>query len=112
MLSPDALTPYRRLVELAETECALVQAGHYDELGRVQADWAEARGLLPSRPPIGAEPLLRRALALAAQTEADLRSGMTEIQRELGQVGRSRSVGRAYAPAAAAPPQGRIDTAA
>ncbi len=111
MFAPDALTPYRRLVELAETECALVQAGHFDELGRVQADWAEARGLLPRRPPVGAEPLLRRALALAAQTELDLRSGMTEIQRELGQVGQSRTLGRAYAPTSA-PLRGRIDTAA
>ncbi len=112
MHQPDALTPYRRLVELAETECALVQAGHLDELGRVQADWAEARGLLPTRPPVGAEPLLRRAMALTAQTEADLRSGMLLIQRELGDVGRSRTVGRAYAPAPSAPPAARIDTAA
>ncbi|MBJ7470435.1 MAG: hypothetical protein JHD16_04005 [Solirubrobacteraceae bacterium] len=112
MLQLDALTPYRRLVDLAETECALVQAGHFDELGRLQAEWAEARGLLPSKPPIGAEPLLRRALALAAQSEAELRAGMAEIQRELGQVGRSRSVGRAYSPAAGGPVQGRIDTAA
>lgn len=110
MLQPD-LTPYHRLVELAETECALVQAGHFDELGRIQADWAEARGLLPSPPPVAAEPLLRRALALSAQAETELRSGMTEIQRELGQVGKSRTVGRAYAGAPAAP-RASIDTAA
>lgn len=112
MLPPDALTPYRRLVELAETECALVQAGHYDELGTVQAEWAEARGLLPSRPPVEAEPLLRRALALAAQSETELRSGMAELQKELGDVGRSRTVGRAYAPAASAPPASRVNYAA
>ena len=111
-MQQDALTPYRHLVQLAETECALVQAGHLDELDRVQAEWAEARGLLPSRPPRDAAPLLRRALALAAQSERDLARGMTEIQRELGQVGQTRTVGRAYAPAASAPPTSRIDYAA
>lgn len=112
MLQPDQdLAPYRRLVEIAETECALVQAGHYDELGRLQADWAETRGLLRTPPPVTAEPLLRRALALSAQAEAELRAGMDEIQRELGQVGRTRTVGRAYA-GAPAPQRGAIDTAA
>lgn len=110
MLQPD-LAPYQRLVELAETEVALVQAGHFDELGRLQADWAETRGLLRTPPPVAAEPLLRRALALSAQAEADLKAGMAEIQRELGQVGHTRTVGRAYA-GAPTPQRSAIDTAA
>lgn len=108
----DHLAPYRRLVEIAETEIALLQAGHYDEVTRLSAEWAEARGLLPSKPPRDAEPLLRRALALTAQYDAGVRNGMLEIQRELGQVGQSRSLGRAYSPAAADAPVSRIDTAA
>lgn len=112
MLPADHLAPYRRLVEIAETEIALIQAGHYDEAMRLTADWAEARGLLPSKPPREAEPLLRRALALTAQTDQSLKAGMAELQREMGSVGQTRTVGRAYSPSAAAPPASRIDTAA
>ncbi len=92
----DHLTPYRRLVELAETECALLQAGHVDELDALQIEWSTLMADLPPTPPVDAGDLLRRAIALSAQTERDLRTGMTELQREMGEAGRTRAVGRAY----------------
>ncbi|MDO9353735.1 MAG: hypothetical protein Q7T55_08565 [Solirubrobacteraceae bacterium] len=115
----DHLTPYRRLVELAETECALLQAGHLDEVEVLQFEWADLMGTLPAVPPRDAGDLLRRAVALSAQAQQDYRSVMADLQREMGEAGRTRAVGRAYgggsyggsayaAPGAA----GRIDTAA
>jgi hypothetical protein len=115
----DHLTPYRRLVELAETECALLQAGHLDEVEALQGEWAELMGTLPPTPPRDAGDLLRRAIALSAQAQQDFRSAMTDLQREMGEAGRTRAVGRAYGggsyggSAYPAPGSGaRIDTAA
>lgn len=92
----DHLTPYRRLVELAETECALVRAGHIDELEPLGQEWTAVMASLPSTPPRDAAGLLGRALALSAQTEIDLKAGMADLQREMGEAGRTRAVGRAY----------------
>ena len=108
----DPLAAYHRLVELAETECALSQAGHADELTALQVEWADAMDALPAVPLAGAKPLLRRALALSAQAQLALTAGMSELQRELGQAGRSRAVGRAYTPAASGPAASSIDMAA
>lgn len=108
----DHLAAYRRLVELAETECVLAQTGRTDELTALQGEWAQAMLQLPPTPPVDAKPLLRRALALSAQSQHALSAGMTELQRELGQAGRSRAVGRAYSPAAGAPERTSIDLAA
>lgn len=112
MQATDSLAPYRRLVELAETECAIVQAGHMDELAALHAEWDIARRLLPAAPPRAAEPLLRRALTLASQSELGLQAHRVRLQRELGEVDHSRAVGRAYAPASAAGAVRSIDTAA
>lgn len=112
MLTADPLAPYRRLVELAETECALVQAGHLDELNGLQAEWDATRRLLPAVPPRAAGPLLTRALTLASQSELGLQAHRVRLQRELGEVDHSRAVGRAYAPASAAGAVRSIDTAA
>lgn len=112
-MSADALLPYRQLVELAESQCALVQAGHVDELPALQAEWSAIADRLPAAAPAGSGPLLRRASALVAQAEAGLVTFGRELQREMGQVGDSRALGRAYAPAGyGAQRAGSIDTAA
>lgn len=113
MTPPDSLTAYRQLVEIAETQCALVQAGHLDELPTIQAEWDAVASALPAAPPAAAEPLLRRAVALVGQAETGLKAFGADLQRQMGKVGESRAVGRAYAPAGyGAPRAGSIDTAA
>lgn len=97
----DPLAPYLGLVEIAETELALVSAGHWDELSRVHDAWGLALGALPSRPPAAAEPLLRRALALSEQTEQMIVAARDDVLREIDGVGKSRAAGRAYVPAVA-----------
>jgi hypothetical protein len=102
--SSDNLAPYRALVEIAETELAFVAAGHWDELARVHETWGVALAALPARPPAEAEPLLRRALALSAQTEHEIALAREAVLRELDGVGRQRAAGRAYTPAVGVAP--------
>ncbi|MBO9533285.1 MAG: hypothetical protein J7513_09965 [Solirubrobacteraceae bacterium] len=99
----EPLAAYRRLVEVAETELALVTAGHWDELARVHDAWGQALGALPAQPPAEAEPLLRRALALSEQTERSIAAARDDVLRELDGVGHKRAAGQAYRPAPAAP---------
>jgi ABC-type transporter Mla subunit MlaD len=108
----DHLAPYRELVELAQNECAMVQAGHIDELARIQDDWNAVLRTLPANPPADAEALIRHALALTAQTELAIQAGMVQLQQEMGEADRTRTVGRAYSPAAAMATSHRVDTAA
>ena len=118
MMDPAHLAPYYRLVELAETECALLSAGRIDEVDALQLEWSILMGELPATPPPEAADLLRRAIALSAQAERDLRSGMVDLQREMGEAGRTRAVGRAYGGgsygggAYAAPSASRIEASA
>ena len=114
MLVPaaDQLAPYQRLVEVAETELALVTAGHWEELARVHDTWAQALSVLPAQPPREAEPLLRRALALSQQTEQRIAVARDGVLRELNGVGEKRAAGRAYAPAAASAPVGALNLSA
>lgn len=108
----EQLAPYQRLVELAETECALAQAGQFDQLDQLQAEWQELLSSLPRMPPAGAEPSLQRALVLSQQAAAQLIKACAEVQRELGSVEHTRAVGRAYTPPTATPAARSIDTAA
>ena len=62
------LADYQALVDLAECECALVQAGRVDELPELQAEWRSRLAVLEQPPPDGAEPLLRRALSVSEQS--------------------------------------------
>lgn len=85
----------------------------------MQAEWSRLMADLPPNPPADAGDLLRRALALSSQSERDLRTGMVELQREMGEAFRKRALGRAYGggsfgPSAYAGLSGtsRIDTAA
>lgn len=115
--TPDHLSPYRRLVELGETECALLQAGHLDEVEALQLEWTQAMADLPSTPPADAADLLRRLVALSAQSRTDLARAMADLGREMGEAGRTRAVGRAYGGSASAGTYGAmatstIDTAA
>jgi hypothetical protein len=110
--APDRLAPYRELVEIAQNECAMVQAGHIDELGRIQDDWNAVLRTLPANPPADAEALIRHALALTAQTELAIQAGLIKLQQEMGEVDRTRAVGRAYSPAAAMVERHQVDTAA
>ncbi|MFT4034430.1 MAG: hypothetical protein QM679_02515 [Patulibacter sp.] len=108
----ETLAAYEAVVTLAETELALVAAGHWDELERVRAAWDQALAALPPRPPAEAEPLLRRALALAEQAEALIADAREGVLRELGGVGRQRAVGRAYSPSAAVPADATLNLSA
>ena len=112
MSGTDHLAPYLRLVALAETECALAQAGQFDQLDQLHAEWQALLRGLPLTPPAGAEPALRRALSLSQQAAGQLAASCAEVQRELGTVEHTRTVGRAYAPSAALPAARAIDTAA
>jgi len=94
----DHLTPYRMLVEVAETELALTSAGHWGELAGVHDSWARALDALPPKPPADAEPLLRRALALSEQSEKVIAAARDDVMREMDGVVRQRTAGRAYTP--------------
>jgi hypothetical protein len=65
----DALAPYRALIDIAEAELAHLASGQPTGAGAAYEAWGQALDALPHRPPAGAEPLLRRALALADQSE-------------------------------------------
>jgi len=107
--APQRLADYQALVDLAECECALVQAGRVDELPELQAEWRARLELLEQPPPDGAELLLRRALSVAEQSA----EGMVELQRtittQLAEADGSRKAGRAYRPDTG-PSRGQVDT--
>lgn len=108
----EQLAGYHALVAVAETELALVSAGHWDELPAVHAAWDEALASLPPRPPAAAEALLRRALALSEQSEQAITAAREVVMRELGGVAEKRQVGRAYTPALASAPTSRFNLSA
>lgn len=103
---------YVRLGEIAESEYALVAAGHFDELAVLWEERSLLTAGLPAVPPKSAEPILRRVLALSEQTQDALRSAQDDIARELGSVGQSRAVGRAYTPPTGVPEPRSVDFSA
>ncbi len=78
----------------------------------MQAEWDAIVAALVPVPPPAAEPLLRRALALAGQAEQTILVAQRALQVELGSVDKSRAVGRAYSPAAATGPTRSVDASA
>lgn len=103
---------YVRLGELAESELALVTAGHFDQLEELWEEREKLLASLPAVPPQSAEPFLRRAVALSDEAQAAIRAAQSEIARELGSVGQSRAVGRAYAPPTGEPEPRSLDLSA
>ncbi|MDQ8045000.1 MAG: flagellar protein FliT [Solirubrobacteraceae bacterium] len=108
----ERLLPYLRLLDVAETECALAQAGHFDELARLNEERLAALRDLPDVAPAAAEDAIRRALALAAQTEQTLIIERDRIAAEMGQARHRQSVGRAYVPATGGPGPSTVDRSA
>jgi hypothetical protein len=106
------LLPYVRLLDVAESECALAQAGHFDELARMNEERLAALADLPDRAPAEAEDAIRRALALSQQTEASLAAERDRLARELEDAGQRRVVGRAYVPATGGPAVSVVDRSA
>lgn len=113
MAAEPQLTVYAELVEVTESMCGVVRAGHLEELPALEARARVLGASLPATPPNTAEPALRRLQLLTAQLEVDLKTSIGAIADELGDVDRSRAAGRAYRPGgASAPSASRIDTAA
>jgi len=111
-VTDDPLRPYRQLLDIAETEFALANAGLFDELARMNEERLAALRDLPDVAPAAAEDAIRRALALAAQTEATLVIERDRIAAEMGKAVRRRAVGRAYVPATGGPAPSTVDRSA
>jgi hypothetical protein len=92
--------PYAVLVELAERERDLVDAGSVEQLAPLAAERAALVAALPDQAPPAALPALERAAALQRATSAALEAAMAETRRRLGAVDRGRDAVRAYGRAA------------
>lgn len=95
----DALGPFRELVTLAEGVCAHVDAERWDELARVQEEFARRLAELHGPDPAGAAPLLQRAFELHLQAARGLQARKAAIVAELQDVHRGRTAAAGYAPA-------------
>lgn len=111
MAGAERLAPYLALIDVTQSMCGLIGAGHLEQLQPLQQRAQELWATVPAMPPADAEPLLRRLQQLTTELERALHDAQAQIGIELGSVDRSRVAGRAYAPGAAASTS-RIDTAA
>jgi hypothetical protein len=111
-MADDPLLPYRRLLDIVETECALAQAGHFEEYLRMRPEHDQAMADLPDQAPVEAADAIRRALAIAALTDLSLEAERDRLAGEIGKAVRRRAVGRAYVPATGGPAPTVIDRAA
>jgi hypothetical protein len=103
--------PYAALVEIAERERALVDAGRIEELDALAAERDALIATLPPQAPASARPALERAHALQRATSAVLRASLNELRHSLAALDRGRGVARAYAAGPQAPPT-QVNTAA
>ena len=104
--------PYRALVEIAERERALVDAGRLEELEALAAEREALIATLPPQAPPSALPALERAHALERATSAVLRASLNELRHSIAALETGRDAARAYVvgPPQAPPPQ--VNTAA
>jgi hypothetical protein len=94
--------PYERLVALARLERDLALDGRVDDLSELVAQRDDLVAGLPPVPPRAAEPLLRRAAELQAETTAVLTGALAHAGAQLRGIGRDRRGARGYASAAGA----------
>jgi hypothetical protein len=96
------LDGYRRLAEVARRQSALVEAGRFEELAAVAAEWDALVARLPEQAPAAARPLLEESSRLVASASATLAAGLADTRRQLGQLGQGRRAVAGYAAGAPA----------
>ena len=102
---------HAQLVDLAERQLELADAGSWDELAAAMEQWGRTAAALPAvAAPDAREPLTRLA-ELHDQLRARLATGRADTARELGALHRGRGAVRGYQ-AAALVPGGQVDGAA
>ncbi len=88
--------PYERLVDLARREQRALSEGRVEELEALGMEGEAIVASLPPRAPASAEPALRRAAELQAQTATALIQGLSQIGAELGGLNQARHTVRGY----------------
>jgi hypothetical protein len=94
------MTPYDRLVQLAEREGELIAAARYDELGDLDTERTQLTRALPATPPPEARAALERAAALQEANSAALIGALGDTRREIVALDGHRLAARSYAPPA------------
>ena len=100
-------TGYESLLELAERERELIEAGRWEDLVTLEATRAQIVAELPLEAPTSARPLLEQAASIVESNVAAIASASESVRRELHHLQRGRTALVSYGAGRSAH---RIDT--
>lgn len=93
----DPLAPYEAILAHAELELELAGMGQVEQLAALTPRWQELMSAAPRRPPIGAAPLLERAMLIHERTRIDLLRMREGLLSDLATASRAQRTAEGYA---------------